>query len=36
MLAAGFGLLCAELARCEAMTALKQAVTLCMEYVGLG
>lgn len=36
VLAAGFGMMCAGLARGEAMMVLKKAVTLCLECIGLG
>ncbi len=36
LLAAGFGLMCAGLARGEAMIVFKKAVVLCLECIGLG
>lgn len=36
LLAAGFGMMCAGLARGEAMTVLKKAIVLCMECIGIG
>lgn len=36
LLAAGFGLTCAGLARGEAMLVVKKAITLCLECIGIG
>ena len=36
LLAAGFGMMCAGLARGEAMVVLKKAIVLCMECIGIG
>ena len=35
-LAAGFGMMCAGIARGEAMVVLKKAVALCLECIGIG
>lgn len=36
LLSAGFGLMCAGLARGEAMLVFKKAVVLCLECIGIG
>ena len=36
LLAAGFGLMCAGIARGEARVVMKKAVMLCLECIGLG
>lgn len=36
LLAVGFGMTCAGLARGEALSVLKKAIALCLECIGIG